>query len=105
MTTNDGSTWTLKNPACFPLDTFDFGAQTLAMQPTNGLNSVIVTSSGVFITKNDWGTCSKATGTIPPSLAGATFDPFNPTTVWVWGAGTSKATFGSSFSAVTALAS
>jgi photosystem II stability/assembly factor-like uncharacterized protein len=109
VTTNGGSSWTFKSPSCFPPATFTgFSPPSLAMQPTNGQHSVLVTSSGVFDTVNDWGTCSKALGAVPSSTVGATFDPFSVSgaTVWVWGIGASKATFGSSplsFSAVTSL--
>jgi photosystem II stability/assembly factor-like uncharacterized protein len=110
VTTNGGSRWTFKSPSCFPPDTSTgFSPLSLAMQPTNGQHSVLVTSSGVFYTVNDWGTCSQAApGTVPSSPAGAAFDPFSVSgaTVWVWGIGASKATFGSSplsFSAVTSL--
>lgn len=107
-TTNGGSTWPQKTPSCFPLNTEAFSPQSFAMQPNNGLHSALTTNNGVFFTTNDWTTCAKAAGTSSGQYgAGAAFDPANPTTLWVYGAGAGKATFPSSgsmtFSAVSAL--
>jgi photosystem II stability/assembly factor-like uncharacterized protein len=105
VTTNGGSSWTTKNPACFPLATFAQGALSLAMEPGSSVDSAIGTSAGVFTTANDWTSCTKAAGTLPVFVFGVSFDPFHPTSLWAWGFGTSKATFGSSFSAVSSLGS
>jgi phage terminase large subunit-like protein len=42
---------------------------------------------------------------MPFFINGVSFDPHNPTSLWAWGLGTSKATFGSTFSAVSPLGS
>jgi photosystem II stability/assembly factor-like uncharacterized protein len=105
VTTTGGSSWTSKTPACFPLSTFAFSSNSLAMEPSSSVNGAVGTSAGVFTTTNDWSSCTKAGGTLPFFVTGVSFDPFHPTMLWAWGFGASKATFGGSFSAVSALGS
>lgn len=103
VTSNGGSTWTMKNPACFPLFSFTFGPYALAEEPGSAVNSAVATNSGVFTTSNDWTSCTKAGGSVPLFVNGVSFDPANPTVLWAWGSGASKATFGSSFAPVSSL--
>jgi photosystem II stability/assembly factor-like uncharacterized protein len=104
-TTGGSSSWTHKNPACFPLFADAFDPKALAMEPASSSDSALATTAGVFWTTNDWSSCTKASGTVPAVVNGLSFDPSHPTTLWAWGAGASKATFGGSFSAVSALGS